>query len=72
MCSHFPFLKTTVEKIADGGRNIPMWNLFGIGGGVIQKISTADVNQFKRSVQALDCRGKYSMGLAPFMTSVKL
>jgi len=57
MCSHFPFLKTTVEKIADGGRNIPMWNLFGIGGGVKHLISTADVNQFKRSVQALNCRG---------------
>ena len=68
MCSHFPFLKTTVEKIADGGRNIPMWNLFGIGGnikggarGVIHRISTADVYQFKRNVQALTCRGMYSI-----------
>jgi len=57
MCSHFPFLKTTVEKIADGGRNIPMWNLFGIGRGVPHRINTADVNQFKRNVQALNCDG---------------
>ena len=62
MRSHFPFVKRTVEKIADGGPNIPLWNLVDFGDpDAIHRISTADVNQFKTAVQALAIRSMYSI-----------
>ena len=62
MYLHFPFVKRTLEKIADSGSNIPLWNLVDFGDpDAIHRISTADVNQFKTAVQALAIRGMYSI-----------
>ena len=57
MRSHFPFVKRTVEKIADGGPNIPLWNLVDFGDkNAIHRTSTSNLNHFKRAVQALKTR----------------
>ena len=62
MSAHFPFVKRTVEKIAEGGPNIPHWNLIDFGDkDAIHRISTSDVNQFKTAIQALAIRGMYSI-----------
>ena len=62
MSRHFPFVKRTVEKIADGGPNIPLWNLVEFGDrDAIHRISTPNVNRFKTAVQALRVRGMYSI-----------
>ena len=62
MRSHFPFVKRTVEKIADGGPNIPLWNLVDFGDkDAIHQKSTTDVNEFKTAIQALAIRGMYSI-----------
>ena len=57
----FPLVKRTVQKIADGGPNIPLWNLIDFDDQVIHRISTPDVNQFKTAVEALFIRGMYSI-----------
>ena len=61
MRREFPLVKRTVEKIADGGPNIPLWNLIGFGGPHLNHhISTSDVNQFKTAIQALAlCGGNF-------------
>ena len=60
MSRAFPLVKKTVQKIADGGPNIPLWNLLTFGDvQVMHRISTPDVNKFKTTVQALAINGKY-------------
>ena len=59
MSRAFPLVKRTVQKIADGGPNIPLWNLISFFGEVIHRISTPDVNQFKANVQALAIHGMF-------------
>ena len=60
MSVHFPFVKRAVEKIADGGPNIPLWNLVDFGDrDAIHRISTPDLNKFKRAVQALATRNPW-------------
>ena len=56
-------MKRTVEKIADGGPNIPLWNLIDFGDkDAIHRISTSDVNKFKTTIRALAIRsGMYSI-----------
>ena len=62
MTDHFPFVKKAVEKIADGGPNIPQWNLVDFGDkDAIHQKSTTDVNEFKTAIQALAIRGMYSI-----------
>ena len=65
MAAHFPFVKKAVEKIADGGPNIPEWNLVDFGDkDAIHQKSTTDVNEFKTAIQALSIvanRGMYSI-----------
>ena len=62
MSVHFRFVKRAVEKIADGGPNIPLWNLVDFGDPhAIHRISTPDVNQFKTAIQALAIRRMYSI-----------
>ena len=62
MTDHFPFVKKAVEKIADGGPNIPLWNLVDFGDkDAIHQKSTTDVNEFKTAIKALRIRGMYSI-----------
>ena len=62
MAAHFPFVKKAVEKIADGGPNIPQWNLVDFGDkDAIHQKSTTDVNEFKTAIQALAIRRMYSI-----------
>ena len=58
MRKHFPFVQRTISRIADGGPNIPQWNLIDFADpDAIHRISTPDVGQFKAAVQNLRIRG---------------
>ena len=58
MSAHFPFVQRTISRIADGGPNIPLWNLIDFADpDAIHRISTPDVGQFKAAVQNLRIRG---------------
>ena len=57
MRSHFPFVKRTVEKIADGGPNIPLWNLVDFGDkNAIHRTRTSHLSHFKNAIKALKTR----------------
>ena len=62
MRKHFPFVQRTISKIADGGPNIPQWNLIDFADpDAIHRISTPDVGQFKAAVQNLRIRGMFKI-----------